>query len=67
MTICVIIDVSVTAAQKYIIDKDTKQQWIHHHIRASSNGNVFPVTGPLCGESTGDRWIPFTKASIAEL
>ena len=28
----------------------------------SSNGNIFRVTGPLCGEFTGDRWIPRTKA-----
>ena len=33
----------------------------------SSNGNIFRVTGPLWGESTGDRWIPPTKASDAEL
>ena len=33
----------------------------------SSNGNIFRVTGPLCGEFTGDRWIPLTKASDAEL
>ena len=32
-----------------------------------SNGNIFRVTGPLCGEFTGDRWIPRTKASDAEL
>ena len=25
------------------------------------------VTGPLCGEFTGDRWIPHTKASEANL
>ena len=25
------------------------------------------VTGPLCGEFTGHRWIPFTKASDTEL
>ena len=24
-------------------------------------------TGPLCGESTGHRWIPFTKASNAKM
>ena len=24
----------------------------------SSNGNIFRVTGPLCGKFTGDRWIP---------
>ena len=27
----------------------------------------FRVTGPLWKESTGDRWIPLTKASDAEL
>ena len=25
------------------------------------------ITGPLCGEFTGPRWIPLTKASDAEL
>ena len=34
---------------------------------ASSNGNIFHITGPLCGEFTGDQWIPLTKASDAEL
>ena len=29
--------------------------------------NNFHVTGPLCGEFTGHRWIPPTKASVAEL
>ena len=33
----------------------------------SSNGNIFPVTGHLCGEFTGQRWIPRTKASDMEL
>ena len=33
----------------------------------SSNGNIFRVTGPLCGEFTGHQWIPRTKASAAEL
>ena len=33
----------------------------------SSNGNIFHVTGPLWGESTGDRWFPLTKASDVEL
>ena len=33
----------------------------------SSNGNIFCVTGPLCGEFTGHRWISLTKASDAEL
>ena len=29
----------------------------------SSNGNIFRVTGPLCGKFTGHWWIPLTKAS----
>ena len=50
---------------------------VAHHIpfsdgtfsmMTSSNGNVFRVTGPLlCGEFTGHRWVPLTKASDAEL
>ena len=36
-------------------------------MMASSNGNILRVTGHLCGEFTGDRWIPRTKASDAEL
>ena len=31
------------------------------------SGNIFRITGPLCGEFTGHRWIPLTKASDAEL
>ena len=47
--------------------------WGHIGLRSgrgmmtSSNGNIFRVTGPLCGEFTGHRWIPRTKASNAEL
>ena len=36
-------------------------------MMASSNGNIFRVTGHLCGEFTGHRWIPRTKTSDAEL
>ena len=38
-----------------------------HEVMTSSNGNIFRVTGPLCGKFTGQRWIPRTKASDAEL
>ena len=31
-------------------------------MMTSSNGNIFRVTGPLWGDSTGDRWISLTKA-----
>ena len=33
----------------------------------SSNGNIFRITGHLCGKFTGHQWIPCTKASDAEL
>ena len=36
-------------------------------MMTSSNGNVFRVTGHLCGEFTGDRWISLTKTGDAEL
>ena len=37
------------------------------YMMTSSNGNIFRVTGHLCGEFTSPRWIPRTKASDAEL
>ena len=37
------------------------------NMMTSLNGNIFRVTGHLCGEFTDDRWIPRTKASDAEL
>ena len=49
----------------------TLLHWCHIRVKASimtsSNGNIFRDTGPLCGEITGHRWIPLTKASDAEL
>ena len=44
----------------------TREFWLGI-MMTSSNGNIFRVTGPLCGEFTGQRWIPLTKASDAEL
>ena len=48
----------------YYWNTDTESTMI---IMTSSNGNIFRVTGPFCGEFTGHRWIPLTKASDAEL
>ena len=36
-------------------------------MMTSSNGNIFRVTVHLCREFTGDRWIPRTRTSDAEL
>ena len=33
----------------------------------SFNGNIFYITGPLWGESTGHQWIPLKIASDVEL
>ena len=32
------------------------------HMLTSSNGNIFRVTGHLCGEFTGQWWIPHTQS-----
>ena len=34
-------------------------------MMTSSNGDIFRVTGHLCGEFTGPRWILRTKSSDA--
>ena len=44
-----------------------QQLFVYELMMTSSNKNIFRVTGPLCGEFTGHRWIPHTKASDAEL
>ena len=38
-----------------------------YHMMTSSNGDIFRVTGHLCGEFTGQLWIPHSKANDAEL
>ena len=40
---------------------------MYNSMMTPSKGNIFRVTGLLCVEFTGDRWIPHTKASDAEL
>ena len=36
-------------------------------MMAPLTGNIFRATGAFCGKFTGQRWIPPTKASDAEL
>ena len=36
--------------------------WASFPMMTPPNGNIWRVTGPLCGEFTGHRWIPLTKA-----
>ena len=49
-----------------IISSKSENTFLYSHVLSvkwiatmmtSSNGNIFRVTGPLCGEFTGDRWI----------
>ena len=54
----------------FIVTMAGDLQWnIHTHMcknmMTSSNGNIFHVTGHLCGEFNGHRWILRTKASGA--
>ena len=49
-----------------------RYQWIlftksQRCMMTLSNVNIFRATGPMCGEFTGHRWIPHTKACDAEL
>ena len=41
--------------------------FVANAMMTSSNGNIFRVTGYLCGEFTGPRWFPRTMASDAKL
>ena len=41
--------------------------WSRCPMKTSSTGNIQRVTGHWFGEFTGHRWIPYTKASDAEL
>ena len=39
------------------------QGLVFQDLMTSSNENILRVTGPLCGEFTGHRWILLTRAS----
>ena len=36
-------------------------------MTAKNGNNISRITGPLCGEFTGGRWLPLTKASDANI
>ena len=58
-----ILNVSIT----HRVSEDTLSKLHCFFMKTSSNGNIFRVTGHLCGEFTGPRWTPSTKASDVEL
>ena len=43
---------------KRLFQQNAFVYWLR--MMTSSNGNIFRVTGPLCGEFTDHRWIPLT-------
>ena len=62
--------VDISGSQALMLGKNRHVQIGCRHsvfMMTLSNVNIFRVTGPLCGEFTGHRWIPLTKASYAEL
>ena len=73
--ILIFVFISETFCQRVMILKRIYDgQWkeyfalnTYYSMVTSSNVNIFFVTGHLCGEFTGLRWFPHTKASDAEL
>ena len=41
-----------------VISTDESDVWRQQFMMTSSNGNIFRVTGPLCGEFTGPGDFP---------
>ena len=52
----VIISFDVKGNQSCFIAFHPSAVSISHHMMTSSDGNIFRVTGLLCGEFIGDRW-----------
>ena len=59
-------DISLVQYMNFILRFCSVRPHVLCAMMTSSNGNIFRVTGHLCGEFTGPRWIPCTKASDAE-
>ena len=60
--------VQITISQyRFRLWLGSEQATSSYLMKTSSNGNIFSITGPLCGKFIGHRWIPLTNASGAEL
>ena len=62
--------ITSTYLRKRFVNKNnstTVAGCVYSLMMTSTNGNIFSVTGPLCGEFTGHRGIPLSKTSDAEL
>ena len=47
------------------VEEVTTPVFLWQIMMTSSNGNIFRVTGPLCGEFTSHRWIPLLCETIS--
>ena len=56
---------TIVKGRRVSVNDDLRK--VNHNMMTSSNGNIFRVTGHLCGKFTGPRWISRTKASDTEL
>ena len=63
----ILLDASYSISTHDCYDREASQNHGNFTMMTSSNGNIFRVTGHLCSEFTGLRWIPRTMASDAEL
>ena len=50
-----------------MLSQQQRSLWTRFLMMTSSNRNNFRVTGPLWGESTGDRWIPSERPVMRSL
>ena len=46
----------------WYINRNEYNTDVHKFTMTSSNGNIFSITGHLCGEFTGNRWIPAQRS-----
>ena len=72
MTVIFIMEIVISRDRLYIEttpgdDTVMRQRGADASMMTSSNGNSFCVTGSLCGDFTGHRWIHRIKAGDAEL
>ena len=67
-TVCIFLGIycifNKTNGDKHVQQYLIRKLWDLFITMTSLNGSNFRVTGPLCGEFTGHRWIPLTKVSV---
>ena len=65
--ICTIKNIVAIIAKMSSVSQQSHSRHRSTFMMTLSNGNIFRVAAPLCGEFTGHQWIIHTKASDAGL